>query len=121
MAEFNRLGRTDIKVSPIALGTMTWGQQNTEADCHAQLDYAIDRGINFIDTAEVYSIPPRAETQGSTERIIGTWLKSRGRRDSIVLATQIWDRSTNDYIQPNGYTPQLDRKKGTYAAKYRLE
>ena len=69
--EYRKLGRTDIKVSPICLGTMTWGQQNTEADGHEQMDYAVDHGINFFDTAELYSIPPRAETHGSTERIIG--------------------------------------------------
>ena len=77
--EHRRLGRTDLNVSLICLGTMTWGQQNTEAEGHAQLDYAIDQGINFIDTAELYSIPPRKETQGSTERIIGSWLRERGQ------------------------------------------
>jgi aryl-alcohol dehydrogenase-like predicted oxidoreductase len=83
------LGTTDLQVSKICLGTMTFGQQNTEADGHAQMDYARSQGINFFDTAEMYSIPPRPETQGSTERIIGTWLKSRGGRDKIVLATKI--------------------------------
>ena len=75
--EYRRLGRTDLNVSLICLGTMTWGQQNTEADGHAQMDYALDQGINFFDTAELYSIPPRPETQGSTERIIGSWFKAR--------------------------------------------
>ena len=74
--EYRRLGRTDLNVSLICLGTMTWGQQNTEADGHAQMDYALDQGINFFDTAELYSIPPRPETQGSTERIIGSWFKA---------------------------------------------
>ena len=71
--QYRRLGRTDLNVSRIGLGTMTWGQQNTEAEGHAQMDDARERGINFFDTAELYSIPPRPETQGSTERIIGTW------------------------------------------------
>ncbi len=84
MTDYRPLGRTDIRVSAICLGTMTWGQQNTEAEGHAQMDYALDQGINFFDTAEMYAIPPRAETQGSTERIIGTWLAARRCRDKIV-------------------------------------
>jgi len=70
--EYRKLGHTDIKVSAICLGTMTWGKQNTEAEGHEQMDYALDMGINFFDTAELYEIPPERETQGSTERIIGT-------------------------------------------------
>ena len=72
------LGTSTLHVTPICLGSMTWGQQNTEADAHAQLDYALSRGINFIDTAEMYSVPVRAETYGATEKIIGTWLKKHG-------------------------------------------
>ncbi|HMN43978.1 MAG TPA: NADP(H)-dependent aldo-keto reductase [Povalibacter sp.] len=87
--EYRQLGRTDIKVSVIGLGTMTFGEQNTEAEGHAQLDYALDHGVNLIDTAEMYSVPPRAETYGSTERIIGAWLKRSGKRDKIVLATKV--------------------------------
>ncbi|GGF58336.1 NADP-dependent oxidoreductase [Azorhizobium oxalatiphilum] len=109
MVAYRTLGRTDIKVSSIALGTMTWGQQNTEAEGHAQLDLALDRGINFIDTAETYSIPPRAETQGSTERIIGNWLQARGGRDKIVLASKVAGRSDNPYLRPGQTTTKLDR------------
>lgn len=87
--EYRRLGRSDVKVSVICLGTMTWGQQNTEADGHQQMDMALDHGVNFWDTAEMYSVPPRQETYGATETIIGTWLKSRGKRDKIVLASKI--------------------------------
>jgi len=87
--EYRSLGRTGIKVSAIGLGTMTFGEQNTEAQGHEQLDYAFDQGVNLLDTAEVYSVPPRAETYGSTERIIGTWLKKRGGRDRIVIATKV--------------------------------
>ena len=83
-----KLGRTDTDVTKICLGTMTWGRQNTEADAHAQLDYAIERGIDFIDTAEMYPVQPSAETQGLTERYIGTWLKKRCKRADIVLATK---------------------------------
>ena len=86
--KMNRLGRTDLQVSRICLGTMTFGEQNTEAEAHAQLDYALERGINFIDTAEMYPVPPSAATQGSTERFIGSWLKKSGKRDQVVLATK---------------------------------
>ena len=87
---FNELGRTGIKVSEICLGTMTWGSQNSEAEAHAQMDYAVDQGVNFFDTAELYpTTPVSGDTQGSTERIVGSWLKARGNRDKIVLATKI--------------------------------
>ena len=87
--ESRSLGRTAIKVSAIGLGTMTFGEQNTEAEGHAQLDYVLDHGVNLIDTAEMYSVPPRPETYGSTERILGSWLRKGGRRDKIVLATKV--------------------------------
>ena len=89
-----KLGRTDIDVSVCCLGTMTFGQQNTEAEGHAQMDYALERGINFFDTAELYSIPPMAETYGSTERIIGSWFKKNGNRDKVILASKIVGRSS---------------------------
>lgn len=92
------LGRTGISVSRICLGTMTWGEQNTEAEGHAQMDYALDQGINFLDTAELYSTPGRAETQGSTERIIGSWFKANGRRDDWVVASKIAGPG-NDWIR----------------------
>lgn len=87
--EYRTLGRTDIKVSVIGLGTMTFGEQNTEAQGHEQIDYALDQGVNLIDTAEMYSVPPCAETYGSTERIIGTWLKKSRKRDKVVLCTKV--------------------------------
>ena len=89
--EYRRLGTTDLDVSVICLGTMTWGVQNSEADAHAQLDRAVDHhGINFIDTAEMYPIPPTRENQGTTERHLGTWLKARpGKRAKLVIATKI--------------------------------
>lgn len=86
---YTPFGTTGWKVSKITLGTMTFGQQNTEAEAHEQLDYALERGINMIDTAELYSVPPKAETQGSTERYIGSWIKARGNRDQYYLATKI--------------------------------
>jgi aryl-alcohol dehydrogenase-like predicted oxidoreductase len=97
--ELRQLGRTDLHVSAICLGTMTWGQQNTEAEGHAQMDYALGQGINFFDTAEVYSIPPAPETQGSTERIIGSWFKARGNRDKIILATKVAGRGEMTWLR----------------------
>lgn len=87
--QFRPLGNTGIDVSLICLGSMTWGEQNTPEEAFAQLDYAVDQGVNFIDTAELYAIPPRAETYGSTESIIGDWLTSRGRREDLVIASKI--------------------------------
>ena len=86
--QYRRLGRTDLQVSLICLGTMTWGKQNSEAEGHAQMDYALERGINFFDTAEMYAVPPTAETYGKTEEVIGTWFAARGNRDKVILATK---------------------------------
>lgn len=87
--QYRKLGRTGINVSAICLGTMTWGVQNTEAEGHAQMDYALDRGVNFFDTAEMYAVPPSAETYGKTEEIIGTWFAARKNRDRVILATKV--------------------------------
>ncbi len=87
--KYTTLPNTNIKVSKICLGTMTWGEQNTEAEGHEQMDYALENGVNFFDTAELYSVPARAETYGSTEKIIGTWFKKTGNRDKVVLASKI--------------------------------
>ena len=86
--EYRRLGRSDMMVSAICLGSMTWGEQNTEEEGFAQLDYAVEQGVNFIDTAEMYAVPPRAETYGRSEEIIGNWLASRGLRDKVLIATK---------------------------------
>ncbi|MDA0224746.1 MAG: aldo/keto reductase [Proteobacteria bacterium] len=96
----NRLGGSGLEVTDICLGTMTWGEQNTEAEAHAQIDWALDHGINFIDTAEMYPVPPKRETQGSTETIVGTWLgKNRARRDAIVLASKIAGPGRREWIR----------------------
>ncbi len=87
--KYTTLPNTDIKVSKICLGTMTFGQQNSEAEGHEQMDYALEKGINFFDTAEMYSVPGKQETYGSTEKIIGSWLKKTGKREDIVLASKI--------------------------------
>lgn len=87
--EFRTLGNTGVDVSVICLGTMTWGEQNTQAEAFAQMDYALDQGVNFFDTAELYSIPPNAATYGSTETIIGNWFKQSGKRNAVFLASKI--------------------------------
>ena len=105
--KYTTLPNTDIKVSKICLGTMTFGQQNTEDDGHAQMDYALDHGVNFFDTAEMYSVPARQETYGSTEKIIGTWFKKTGKREEIVLASKIAGPNPNfTYMrEKNDFSP----------------
>ena len=87
--KYTTLPQTAIKVSKICLGTMTWGNQNSEAEGHEQMDYALEQGVNFFDVAELYPVPANAETYGETERIIGTWFKKTGNRDKVVLASKI--------------------------------
>jgi len=103
--ETRPLGRTGLNVSVICLGTMTFGEQNSEAEAHEQLDYAVDQGINFIDTAEMYPVPPRAETQGRTEAHVGSWLAKRGRRDDLIIATKVAGPGQMDWIRGG---PRLD-------------
>ena len=107
--EYRKLGRTDIDVSAICLGTMTWGKQNPEAEGHEQMDYALDMGINFFDTAELYAVPPEPETQGSTERIIGSWFKKTGNRDKVILASKVTGRSEFTYFRDSGAKSELSR------------
>jgi aryl-alcohol dehydrogenase-like predicted oxidoreductase len=106
--ELRRLGRTDIHVSKICLGTMTWGQQNTEQEAFSQLDRALERGVNFIDTAEAYPVPMAQETQGRTEQYIGRWLKERKNRQRVVLATKVAGPMLAPYLRPGRTCP--DRK-----------
>ena len=108
--EHRPLGRTGLSVSLICLGTMTWGEQNTEAEGHAQMDYALDQGVNFFDTAELYPIPPRAETQGATETIIGSWFASRsGARDRVILASKVVGRTPMDWFRDGRIPAELNR------------
>jgi len=100
--KYRTLPSTNLKVSEVCLGTMTWGQQNSEAEAHEQLDYAISQGINFIDTAEMYPVPPNATTQGRTETFLGSWLGRRPRGD-LVIATKIAGPGRRDWIR-NGRT-----------------
>ncbi|WP_075185917.1 NADP(H)-dependent aldo-keto reductase [Teredinibacter haidensis] len=91
--KFRKLGSTDLDVSLICLGSMTWGEQNTQEDGFAQMDMAVDRGINFFDVAEMYSVPPRPETYGRSEEVMGSWLASRGQREHLVIASKVTGRS----------------------------
>lgn len=106
---YHRIPHSTLEVSSLGLGTMTFGEQNSEADAHAQLDLALRSGINFIDTAEMYPVPPRPETQGLTEKYIGSWLQSRGNRDKVILASKIAgpSRGNDASIRPG---QALDRK-----------
>ena len=107
--QYNLLGRTDLKVSLICLGTMNWGEQNSETEGLAQLDYAVAAGINFFDTAELYPVPPRTETQGHTEAILGAWLKKRQDRDRLVIASKLC--AAADWIPYiRGGAARLDRR-----------
>lgn len=103
------LGRTGLSVPVICLGTMTFGEQNTEAEGHQQMDYAVSRGVTFFDTAEMYAVPPKAETYGATERIIGSWLKKRGRRDDIVIASKVAGAGAMTWLRPDEAPTRLTR------------
>jgi aryl-alcohol dehydrogenase-like predicted oxidoreductase len=126
------LGNSELSVTKICLGTMTYGEQNTESQAHEQLEYALERGINFIDTAEMYPVMPRAETQGRTEQFIGSWLKKSGKRSNVVLATKVagpsrgmgWIRNgENDLNEKNirsAVETSLQRLQTDYIDLYQL-
>lgn len=128
--KYTKLPHTDIKVSKLCLGTMTWGNQNTQAEGFEQMDYALDQGVNFFDTAELYPVPATKETYAETERIIGNWFEKTGHRDKVVLASKI--AGTGDYtahIRTNGFSPEalkdavnqsLKRLKTDYIDLYQL-
>ena len=121
--QYRTLGNTDIKVSLICLGTMTWGEQNTEAQAHEQLDFAVSEGINFIDTAELYPVPPRRETQGRTEEYLGSWLKKRKDRDQLIVASKVCGPGDWVNYMRDGH-PRLDRQnieKAVNASLKRLQ
>jgi aryl-alcohol dehydrogenase-like predicted oxidoreductase len=119
--EMRQLGGTDLRVSLCGLGTMTWGKQNTEAEGHAQMDYALAQGVNFWDAAELYPIPPEADTQGRTEEIIGTWLASRKRRADVVIATKIVGRSGMLWFRPDQLEPRHTRAQIDFAVERSLK
>ncbi|MEL7365511.1 MAG: NADP(H)-dependent aldo-keto reductase [Pseudomonadota bacterium] len=105
--QYNKLPHSTLEVSKICLGTMTFGEQNTEQQAFSQLDYALERGVNFIDTAEMYPVPPKAQTQGLTEQYIGNWLTKSGKREKVVLATKVAGPRNVPYIRDN---MSLDRR-----------
>lgn len=116
--KYRTLGRTGLSVSAICLGTMTWGLQNTEQEGHAQMDYALSQGVNFFDTAEMYSVPPSAETYGKTESIIGTWFAARKNRDQVILASKIAGPGL-PWVRGGDY--QIDRKNIVLAVEASLK
>ena len=127
---YTTLPHTDIDVSKICLGTMTWGNQNTEEEGHEQMNYAVDQGINFFDTAELYSVPAHADRWGDTEKIIGSWFQKNGNRDKIVLASKIAGKAEmSKFIRTTGFTPDsirnavagsLERLQTDYIDVYQL-
>ena len=112
--KFKKLGNTDLDVSLICLGTMTWGTQNSEKDAFEQMDYSVSKGINFFDTAELYSVPPTAEAYGKTEVMIGNWFEKRKNREKIILASKIagpgldWIRNGKNCFNEQGIGEAID-------------
>lgn len=116
--KYRKLGETDINVSVICLGTMTFGEQNNETQAYGQLDYAVSEGVNFIDTAELYAIPPKPETYGLTEQYIGNWLNQRGGRDKLVLASKV--AGPGEFVKHIRGGPKLNRQHMTEALESSL-
>jgi aryl-alcohol dehydrogenase-like predicted oxidoreductase len=112
---YKKLGHTDIEVSSICLGTMTWGQQNTQKDAFEQMDYALDQGVNFFDTAELYSVPMKAETRGKTSQYIGEWFLKTKKRDKIILADKVAGASGMDWLRPSNEKTSLNKKQIQFA------
>ncbi|MGB0954857.1 MAG: NADP(H)-dependent aldo-keto reductase [Panacagrimonas sp.] len=106
--QMRELGRTGVKLSHICLGTMTWGEQNTQSQAHEQMDYAVAEGVNCFDTAEMYPVPPKAETYGRTEELIGSWFQKTGKRNDVFLATKVLGPMATNYVR-NG--TRLDRQQ----------
>lgn len=119
--QYRRLGRTDLLVPNICFGTMTFGEQNSEKDAHKMLDYALERGVNFLDTAELYPIPPKPETRGRTEQYIGSWMKARKNRDKLILATKTVGRTQMPWFRPDAELPRLDKKNIDFALERSLK
>lgn len=116
--QYRPLGKSSLNVSALCLGTMTWGEQNDQQQAFQQLDYALDQGINFIDTAELYPVPPKADTYTRTESIIGEWIKQRNNRDKFILATKV--TGPGDWVGYMRQGPRLDRGNILAAAEASL-
>ena len=117
--QFKKLGNTDIKVSLICLGTMTWGEQNSKEEAFAQMDFALDNGINFFDTAELYAVPPKKETYGFTEKYIGEWFNKKKNREKIILASKVAGKSGMTWLRDEKTC--LDKKHITKALEESLK
>jgi aryl-alcohol dehydrogenase-like predicted oxidoreductase len=117
--QYRPLGKTDLTLSALTLGTMTWGEQNTEKEAHAQIDLALDAGINCLDAAEMYPVPPKADTQGRTEAFIGSWLASKQQRDRVIIATKITGPGESFHYLRNG--TRLNREQVIAAADASLK
>ena len=118
---YKKLGKTDLKVSSICLGTMTWGEQNTQKEAFEQMDYAVDQGINFFDTAELYAVPMKPETRGKTSQIIGEWFLKTKKRDKIILADKVAGASSMDWLRPNKEKTSLNKKQIEFACNRSLK
>jgi len=118
---FKRLGNTKLKVSTICLGTMTWGEQNSQKDAFEQMDYATDQGVNFFDTAELYAVPMKAETRGKTSQFIGDWLLKKKNRDKIIIADKVAGRSSFPWMRPNNEKTCLNKKQINFAINRSLK
>ena len=116
-----KLGNTDLQVSTICLGTMTWGEQNTKKDAFEQMDYVVDQGINFFDTAELYSVPMKAETRGKTSQFIGEWFLKTKNRNKIVLADKVAGESSMTWLRPNNEKTCLNKKQIEFAVNRSLQ
>ena len=116
-----KLGNTDIKVSSICLGTMTWGEQNTQKEAFEQMDYALDQGVNFFDTAELYAVPMKAETRGKTNQCIGEWFLKTKKRNKIILADKVAGTSGMDWLRPNNEKTSLNKKQIEFACDRSLK
>ena len=119
--KMNPLGRTGLDVSVVGLGTMTWGEQNSEAEAHQQMDAALAAGVNFFDAAEMYPVPPKAETQGRTEQYIGTWFKARGSRQRVILATKVTGPADSAWIRGGPHPPRAQIAQAVETSLQRLQ
>ena len=121
---YKKLGNTDLNVSTICLGTMTWGEQNSQEEGFEQMDYALEQGVNFFDTAELYAVPPKKETYGKTEEIIGNWFQKRKNREKVILATKIsgnglsWIRNGGFQYNEKNITEAIEKSLARLKADY---
>ncbi len=118
---FKKLGNTELKVSTICLGTMTWGEQNTQKEAFEQMDYAVDHGVNFFDTAELYAVPMKPETRGKTSQFIGDWFLTSKKRNKIILADKVAGASPMSWMRPNGEKTSLNKKQIEFAINRSLK